>query len=223
MGLKERVKESPGKFKWMMNLYNKVLGGNSFKVKGCRLEINCALLKRSRIEAHGLGNSIEIGQLTRMTGTTIFIKGNNNKVIIDDENGFENCSIWIEDDNNEIHIGRHNRFFKNSHLAALEGTKITIGCDGLFAPDVQIRTSDSHSIIDKDSGRRVNAAADVTIGDHVWIATGAVVLKGSVVPSDCVVGINSLVNKKLDEESCVYAGNPAKKVKTGVSWDSKRL
>ncbi len=223
MGLKERVKENPGKFKWIMNLYNRVLGGNSFKVKGCRLSINCALLKRSRLEAYGLGNSIEIGQLTRMTGTTIFIKGNNNKVIIDDENGFENCSIWIEDDNNEIHIGRHNRFFKNSHLAALEGTKITIGADGLFAPDVQIRTSDSHSIIDKESGRRVNAAADVTVGDHVWIATGAVVLKGSEIPNDCVVGINSLVNKKFDEAGCVYAGNPAKKVKNGVSWDSKRL
>lgn len=223
MGIKELIKENPDKLKWVLQIYNRLFGGNRFKIKsGTQLSINGAMLKKSKIETYGNGNQIEIGSLTRMTGSSIYVRGNNNKIIIEQENGFEDCDIWVEDDNNEIYIGKHNRFFKNSHLAALEGKKITIGEDGLFAPNVQIRTSDSHSILDSN-GKRVNSADDVSIGNHVWIAAGSVVLKGSSVPDDCVIGINSLVNKKLDEAGCVYAGSPVKKVKSGVTWDSKRV
>lgn len=223
MGIKDKIKENPIKYNFAFSLYNKILGGNKFQIsKNTDMVIVSSLLKHNKIIVNGNNNIIRINALTRMSDSTIYINGNNNKLVIDEENGFEGCNIWIEDDNNEIIIGRHNRFFKGSHLAALEGKKIHIGEDGLFATNVQVRTSDSHSITDME-GKRVNIANDVSIGNHVWIATDSVVLKGSNVPNNCVVGTMSLVNRQFEEENCVYAGNPAKKVKENTNWDSKRI
>lgn len=222
MGIKDKVIDNPEKFKLAFKTYNKFFGKNKISIRGNSVvKADMAMLKNVRISVSGDNNVVEIGKLTKMNDTTIYITGNNNKLIIDELNGFEAASLWMEDDNNNIRIGRHNRFFKNSHLAALEGTSITIGNDGLFAPDVQLRTSDSHSILDMN-GKRTNPAADIKIGNHVWLAAGAVLLKGSEIPNDCVVGIRSLVTRKFAESNCVYAGNPAAKIKEGITWNSQR-
>jgi acetyltransferase-like isoleucine patch superfamily enzyme len=222
MGIKDKIKNNPEKFRLAFKMHNKFFGGNKITVHGKSvIKAEEAFLKNVRICVSGDGNVIEIGRLTRMNDTTIYITGNNNRLIIDERNGFEASSLWMEDDNNTITIGAHNRFFKNSHLAALEGTTITIGRDGLIAPEVQLRTSDSHSILDLE-GKRTNQAADIKVGNHVWLAAGAVLLKGSEIPDDSVVGIRSLVTKKFIESNCVYAGNPAVKVKEGITWNSQR-
>lgn len=222
MGLKEQIQENPEKFKLFFGIYNRLFGKNKIRIKGqSKLLMQSALLKKTNIYIEGDQNVVEIRNLTKMNGSSIFIKGNKNKIIIDERNGLEECGLWLEDDGNEIQIGVHNRFFKNTHLAALEGTKIIIGEDGLFAPGVEMRTSDSHSILDMD-GKRLNPAKDIHVGNHVWIGAGSAVLKGSRIPDECIVGMHSMVNKELDEANSLYVGSPVKKVKTGVTWDSKR-
>ena len=47
------------------------------------------------------------------------------------------------------------------------------------------------------------------------------VLKGTRIADDCVVGTKSLVTKDCSESYSIYAGIPAKKVKTNVTWDIK--
>lgn len=223
MGLKDKVKRNPEKYKGLFWLYNRVCGRNKIAVRGrSRLVMGTCLLKKVHITVEGEDNIIEIGNLTRMSRVDIFVKGNHNVIRIGANNGFEESSLWIEDDNNVIQVGEHNRFFKNSHLAALEGTTIQIGSDGLFAPGVEMRTSDSHSILDMN-GVRQNRAKDISVGNHVWIAAGTVLLKGASVPDDSVVGIHSLVNKPLEEKNCLYVGNPVRRVKSGITWVSERV
>lgn len=223
MGIRDKVKNHPQKYKGIFSVYNHICGRNRIVVKGTsKISIGAALLKHVRICVEGEGNLIEIGHLTRMNHTRIFVKGNNNIIRIGENNGFEESSLWIEDDNNLIQIGEHNRFFQNSHLAALEGTAIRIGSDSLFAPGVEMRTSDSHSILDLD-GTRLNKAKDITVGNHVWIAVGSVLLKGACLPDDSIVGMHSMVNKPLEEKNCLYVGNPVRKARTGVTWDAKRV
>lgn len=223
MEIKERIRNNPGKYGVMFWIYNKIFGQNKIRVKGnSKVVLSSALLKKVNIYVEGEDNLIEIRQLTRMKNTSIFIKGNQNRLVIEKENGFEGSSLWMEDDENVLEVGPHNRFFKNSHLAVLEGTKIYVGQDGLFAPDVQIRTSDSHSILDKE-GKRLNPARDIQIGNHVWMGAGASALKGSVIPDGCVIGMNSLVNRELDEKESLYVGSPVRKVKTSISWSSERI
>ena len=49
----------------------------------------------------------------------------------------------------------------------------------------------------------------VLIGNHVWICTRAVVLKGSEIPNGCIVGANAVVTSKYQVENALIAGNPS--------------
>lgn len=227
MGIKEAIKEkaknNPKSLDFIFKTYNWVVGRNKLHVdKKSKLIINSSILKSTRINIIGSNNKVVIRDLCRLTGSYIYINGNNNVIDIGKENGFENSTIWIEDDNNKITIDEHSRFFTQSQVAATEGKSITIGRDCLIAPNVQIRTGDSHSILDMD-GNRTNLAKDVSIGNHVWIGGNCAILKGSKIPDDTVISTNSLVNKVLEQSFCVYGGTPAKLIKENVKWDSKRI
>ena len=73
------------------------------------------------------------------------------------------------------------------------------------------------------SGFRINRAADVEIGNHVWIGYRVLINKGSVIPDDTVVGTGAIVTKSFDEPNTVLAGVPAKVVKRNVNWCKERL
>ncbi|MBK6741978.1 MAG: acyltransferase [Hydrogenophilales bacterium] len=55
--------------------------------------------------------------------------------------------------------------------------------------------------------------APIRIGRYCFIGTGAILLKGAVIPDYCLIGAGSVVHKPLDEEAWVYAGVPAAKIK----------
>lgn len=55
--------------------------------------------------------------------------------------------------------------------------------------------------------------ADVKIGKHVLVGSGAIILPGITLNEGAVVGALSLVNKDC-EGFYIYAGNPAKKIVT---------
>ena len=92
----------------------------------------------------------------------------------------------------------------------------------MFSDTITFRTGDSHSILDSD-GKRINKAKDIAIGDHVWIGQQVIVLKGSTVGADSIVGTGSLLTGKTYDSNSVIAGSPAKIVKQHVSWDPRTL
>ena len=97
-----------------------------------------------------------------------------------------------------------------------EPTTIEIGNNCGFAQS-KIWSSDMHSVIDIESGRRINPARDIFIGDHVWVAYDVLVLKGSSIGSGSMVGARSLVNGKFPDNSLI-AGSPAQVVRQGITW-----
>lgn len=132
-----------------------------------------------------------------------------------------NTSFVIEDDNGKIIIG--NDFtMEGGEIAATEGQSITIGQDCMISGDVDIRNGDSHVILDKATGNRTNYAKPIIIGDHVWLTAHVRVLKGSVIPNESIVGNSSVVSGKFDTPNSVLAGNPAKQVKIGITWNRFR-
>ena len=96
--------------------------------------------------------------------------------------------------------------------------KISIGKDCMFATNVLIRTTDSHTIIDQKTKEVINYAQDITIGDNVWLAYGVTVLKGANIASGSIVGAESVVTKSCDEPNAIYAGVPAKKIRSNIKW-----
>ncbi len=51
------------------------------------------------------------------------------------------------------------------------------------------------------------------IGDNVYIAPGAKIYGNISIANNCAIGANAVVNKTIEEEGVLIAGNPAKKIK----------
>lgn len=199
------------------NLFRRRIKGT-----GNRIEASCALMKRVNICISGSNNRVIIEDFSVLKGVSVYITGNNNTVTIGPWCHLNGTEVCMEKDGNTVSVGSHSKLMGKTHLAALEGTRIDIGRDCLFSSDIHFRTGDSHSVLDMH-GRRINPSEDIVLGDHVWVGTKVICLKGSVVPPHSIVGAGALVTKAFAEPNCVLAGNPAKVVKTGVDWSLKRI
>ena len=92
----------------------------------------------------------------------------------------------------------------------------------MLSSDISLRTGDSHSIITTD-GKRINLSKNVYIGNHVWIGMRALVMKGSKILDNSIIGAGSLVTGKFSQKNIMLAGNPAKKIKENVDWKRERI
>lgn len=60
----------------------------------------------------------------------------------------------------------------------------------------------------------------IHIGNHVWVGAYASIMKNVYIADDCIVGWGSVVSGKFDTSNCVLAGNPAKLVRQGITWEA---
>lgn len=174
---------------------------------------------RGSITIKGTGNVVEFARGAVLNGS-IEIQGNHNSVLIG-----AHCVIrgrlLIKGAKQTVSIGEHTTF-QSVYLLCQENCNVTIGRWCMFSRDIEIRTTDAHSVVDKNSGCRINAPASVTIGDHTWVSVGAFISKGTRLASDTIVGANAFVNSAFEESSTIIAGSPAKIVKRGVTWNRSR-
>jgi len=199
-------------------------GKKSIKGKNNRLISKNAILKNVDFDVNGDNNQIEIEDLCLLYGVTFYLRGNNHKIKIGRGCVFSRGGeLTFEDNNCSLTIG-DNSTFENVHIALTEPySEINIGEDCMFAYDIDIRTGDSHSIIDVTTGNRLNFAKSISIGNHVWVATHCIILKGAKVLDNSVVATGSCVTKSFNEECVIIAGSPGKVVKRGITWDRKRM
>lgn len=164
-------------------------------------------------------NLFQIGKGSKFNGSVEFL-GANNRVLIG-----ENChfrgNIIVKGEGQTVAFGNHSTTV-DVYILCQEGCNVTVGRSCMFSREIEIRTTDAHSVIDRATGKRINKARSITIGDHVWVGVGAIINKGAIVPSDSIVGAMSFVNGQFDEEGVVLAGSPAKIVKRGITWNRSR-
>ncbi|NOI82325.1 acyltransferase [Vibrio tubiashii] len=110
-----------------------------------------------------------------------------------------------------ISIGNSSGIGEKSRLVAMD--KITIGDDVMIAPEVLVLTG-GHDYNDPQLLLReqVSTIAPVNIGDDCWIGARAIILPGVSITNRVIIGAGSVVTKSINE-SGIYAGNPAKKIK----------
>jgi len=174
---------------------------------------------RGKIKVEGVGNRIEFSK-DSLLNADIRIHGNNNKIIVG-----EGCAIrgqiLVKGNGQQVIVGEGTTF-QSVYILCQESCNVTIGRWCMFSRDIEVRTTDAHSVVSKISGERLNAPASVSIADHVWVSVGALISKGSVIPEDTIVGANSFVNGIFNETSTIIAGAPAKVVKKEVTWNRSR-
>jgi acetyltransferase-like isoleucine patch superfamily enzyme len=200
--------------------------GVRFAIKGERNAIHRdgALLRRVFFDIRGRDNIIDIGRGSELVDVVFHVVGSGHRILIERDCIFSNgAMIWFEDRDCVLSVGRGSTFVE-VHLALTEpGARMTIGRDCMFANDIDVRTGDSHSILARETGERINYAEDVCIGDHVWVGAHSVLLKGTHIAHDSVVAAGSIVTGHHDLPGVVLGGNPARSLQEGVTWRRERI
>lgn len=125
------------------------------------------------------------------------------------------ATLGADDTAIEIH---HATTIVNAKFFAVEvGTSIVVGERCLFSWNIELRTSDWHSVLDLNSGERINPARSVVIQPHSWIGSDVRILKGVTIGENSIVGVGAIVTKDVPP-NCAVAGNPARVIRKGVSW-----
>ena len=179
-------------------------------------------LTNVKLNISGNNNEVIIGSDTHINNTLIYILGNNNRLVVMDNCFFGEGELWIEDNYCSLIINNHTTVEK-AHLAVTESySKLEIGADCMLARHVEIRTGDSHSILDLETGERINRAANVTLEEHVWVGAHTKILKGVTIGNNSVIGTASVVSNDIPANT-VAAGIPAKVIRSNINWCRERL
>jgi galactoside O-acetyltransferase len=130
------------------------------------------------------------------------------------------CSIYGGPDN-LLEIGDGTYIGMNSILNGY-AAKLRIGCNVSIAQNVNIMV---------DSGPNASAEMQrvfpvekkaVTIGDHVWIGTGSIIMPGVTLGVYCVVAANSYVNRSFDAFT-IIGGSPAKVIRSFTDEEKLKI
>ena len=103
-------------------------------------------------------------------------------------------------------IGQHSAITKNHHIDCTNviqiGNFVTLAgyASQLLTHSINIELN-------------IQDSSPIVIGDYCFVGTASTILGGANLPSYCVLGANSLLNKSYSIPYRLYAGNPAKEIK----------
>ncbi len=195
-----------------MNIIKSIYYSLKFR---CHLKIHrntsFKLLKKSQCVFKG---HIEIGKIwpgwAASQPTTFLVKSNGN-IFFNDFTVHAGATIVVMPDATlNIKSGYINR---NATIVC--SNKIEIGENATIAQNVIIRDSDIHHLIIENN--EISNNSPIIIGDNVWIGTGSIILKGVKIGNNVVIAAGSIVTKDIPN-NCLVAGNPAKIIKTNITW-----
>lgn len=162
----------------------------------------------------GEDNTVVLGARTRL-GVNMTVRGQGNRVEIGEAchlHGFINvlCS------GARLAIGDGTTMVQGS-IQLHEPGEIVIGRDCMISSQVYMSLSDIHPIFDLATGQRINPAASVYLGDHVWAGLRCMIMKGAKVASGGIIAAGSIVSGETPANT-VVAGAPARVLREGVAW-----
>lgn len=111
-------------------------------------------------------------------------------------------------DRSKLTIGKGTFFNDNVHV--ISRNEIIIGKNVMVGPNVLIYDHD-HDFYALDR-KNTFRTAPIHIGDNVWIGGNAIILRGTIIGNNSVVGAGSVVKGRFPD-NVVIAGNPAKVIK----------
>jgi len=231
---------SPEELEKMQDVFVIVFSGNArnlMSISGMLQKMNLPYMHADKmIQAKKSITGKELKQI----GKSPYIDANNNKVYFQDDVE-DSIIIYFEGGNNEIHFGKglsvgelRINCGKNAYCSIGEETaieectifvsdgKVTVGKHCLFSYKVILRNHDGHCIFDKRTGKRINYAGNISIGNHVWIGYHATLLGNATIGDNSVVGTMAVTSSTFPKE-VVIAGNPAKIIREEICWSKDNV
>lgn len=173
------------------------------------------------IRIEGNDNLVQVDLPALFIESRIIVKGDHNRVVIGASKHTFREALIVVYDGGSFELGRDaylNGDFK-AFVMGKSGLKVKIGEEFAAAAGCLIRCGDGHTVYDAESGKAINEPEDIILGNHIWVGTRSMILKGSVLADNTVVGAMSLVNKKFVNGGCLIAGLPAREIRRGINWD----
>lgn len=129
--------------------------------------------------------------------------------------GCQLCTVRKE---SKLVVGGNSKLMGECHLVA--ASSVSIGKDCAISWNTQIMDTDFHHIYGND-GQLLNAEKPVLIGNHVWIGSHSIILKGTALPDELVVAAGSIINAgHLDiSEGSVITGLPTRVLRDNIRWE----
>lgn len=140
---------------------------------------------------------------------------NNGSVVFNGRASFGAASRLVVIGGGKVIVGQ--RFAITGRSSVISEKSIIFGDNCLISWDVQIMDTDFHSIFDEHNVR-VNPPKEIKIGSHVWIGSNCHILKGSVIPDNCVIASNSNIHRSYNESNAIYGGNPIRILRQNITW-----
>lgn len=134
--------------------------------------------------------------------------------------GGQSRTILFARENASITIG-NNTGISNSAIVA--HSSISIGNNVLIGGGTKIYDTDFHSINFKERGKKNESikTAPIIIRDNVFIGAHTIILKGVTIGEGAVIGAGSVITHNVPAME-VWAGNPAKYIKTIIQNNGER-
>lgn len=177
-------------------LKNLIIVYNS-KVSRGRIIIgkNITLYQRTKITGKGmlsLGNNIVIGTL---------LGGYYYKGICELQPRYDNSKIILEDN-----------IATNNNLLIIAADQVFIGDSTLIGEGVMIIDHDAHDIHPDKRRSNIGKVSPIYIGKNVWIGSRVIILSGTKIGNNSIVGAGSVVKGEFPN-NVILAGNPARIIK----------
>jgi len=105
---------------------------------------------------------------------------------------------------------------KNSHINHLccvwadEHSRIVLGDNLLMGPGVCLFSSNHSTVKGQPMTYQERRAADIVIGDDVWLGAHSVITAGTTIANGVVVAAGAVVTRSITEENVIVGGVPAK-------------
>ena len=111
-----------------------------------------------------------------------------------------------------------NQFTSNQNFFCASNTKITFGDNVVLGWNIHVRDGDGHVIFNQNN-EIINANKPISIGNKVWLASYASILKGVIIQDNSIVAFGSIVTKSFQDANIIIGGIPAAIVKQNINWE----
>ena len=109
-------------------------------------------------------------------------------------------------------------FYANTNCTIWCSNEIVFGNECLLGWNVMVRDTDGHKVIGGNPDK-TGEKSRIEIGDHCWLCSDSVVLKGAGLGDNSILAYGSLLTGKAKKAHVLMAGVPAVLKKEGMDWE----
>lgn len=120
------------------------------------------------------------------------------------------CELQPRYGDSKIIIGKN--VAMNNNLFICCASEVRIGDDTLIGENVMILDHDAHGLNPDDRRTSIGKVSPIFIGENAWIGSRAIVLPGTIIGNNSIVGAGTIVKGEFPA-NVIIAGNPASIVK----------